>query len=206
MVPQTQRWWRGPVFDGLGGETDEGGDCFAACLASILEVPIGGFPNFLADGTLGAGGWWHRWNLWLYEHYRHELIFWNRHELPEPNALAWWVAGVEKARHAVVFYKDEFRWDPAPEGCKRAWTIDDVERGVALFSIGSIFDREAGPYEAKLNANGVPIVAMHGADNRSDRRVLRRIVPTVNPRFAGGMEAAGIEPASAAAPAERLQA
>lgn len=158
VIPQTQRWWRGPVFDSEGQQTDEGGDCFAACLASILEVPIDGFPNFLASDY--DGHWWHRWNLWLYENYRAELLFWET-DWPDPTtSLAWWVAGVTvgDTPHSVVFYRDEFRWDPAPEGKKREWTLANLTGGVvALFNVASIFDRTDGPYQADVDANGDPI-------------------------------------------------
>lgn len=159
MIPQTQRWWRGPVFDADGRETDEGGDCFAACIASILEVPIDGFPNFLADGDY-EGHWCHRWQQWLYENYRAELRFWSgRSEMPDTSDLCWWIAGVDinGTKHSVVFYKDEFRHDPAPEGCRREWTLADVEDAAALFSIASIWGREDGPFRATHDAKGNPI-------------------------------------------------
>lgn len=158
MIPQQQRWWRGPVFDGDDEQTDEGGDCFAACLASILELPIDGFPNFLDSRPYGNGGWFHRWQLWLYEHYRAELIWWeSRETMPDPAGLAWWIASVRCGSglfHAVVFYADEFRWDPAPAESKRVWTLDDVVDAVALFSIACIFDRVDGPYRAIMDADG----------------------------------------------------
>lgn len=151
MIPQAQRWFRGPVYDDAGEQTDEGGDCFAACLASILELPIDGFPNMLDSRPYGEGGWWHRWNVWLYENYRAELLFWeSRETMPDPAGLAWWIAGVMlgDTAHSVLFYKDAFRWDPAPDDRKHVWTLDDVKDGVALFSIGSLWDRASGPYES----------------------------------------------------------
>lgn len=161
MIPQPQRWWRGAVHDENGQQTDEGGDCFAACLASILELPIDGFPNFLASEY--DGHWWHRWQMWLYENYRAELLYWEgREAIPDPKALAWWIAGVTVGGtpHSVVFYKDEFRWDPAPAAAKREWVLDDVRDGVAVFSIASIFDRADGPYQALVDANGSPVAAV----------------------------------------------
>lgn len=163
MTPQEQRWWRGAAFDSEGEQTDEGGDCFAACLASILELPIDGFPNMLDSRPYGNGGWFHRWQFWLYEHYRAELMWWEtRDEMPDPKAgLAWWIAGVRigETQHAVVFHKDEFRWDPAPEGSKRTWTLADVHDAVAVYSIGSIFNRTDGAYQALFDADGQPIEA-----------------------------------------------
>lgn len=148
MIPQTQRWWRGPVHDAEGQQTDEGGDCFAACLASIMELPIDGFPNFLADdGDPEPGGWWRRWQLWLYAKCRCELLYWEQ-DWPDPaTMLAWWIGGVMigDTSHAVLFHRDQFRWDPAPDGKKREWTLEDVVDVVALFSISSIWDRDDGP-------------------------------------------------------------
>jgi hypothetical protein len=161
MIPQTQRWWRGPVFDAEGEQTDEGGDCFAACIASLLELPIDGFPNFLDSRPLGNGGWWHKWQLWLYENYRAELLYWEtKAEIPDPaTSLVWWIAGVMcgSTSHSVLFYRDEFRWDPAPDGKKREWSLDDVVDAVALFSIASIFERTDGPYRALMDGDGNPI-------------------------------------------------
>ncbi len=38
-----------------------GGDCLAACFASILEIPIEGIPDFNAPG----GNWFHRIEQWM---------------------------------------------------------------------------------------------------------------------------------------------
>lgn len=161
MIPQEQRWYRGPMLEADGEQTDEGGDCFSACLASILELPIDEFPNFLDSRPYGKGGWFHRWQIWLYEHYRAELQWWeDREAMPDPTThLAWWIAGVRigSTQHAVVFYKDEFRWDPAPEGSKRDWTLDDVVDGVMLYSIANLWDRTDGPYVPVVDADGNPI-------------------------------------------------
>ena len=44
-----------------------GGNCFSACVASILELPIEDVPYFMGDGTAeGTGGqWWDRFLAWL---------------------------------------------------------------------------------------------------------------------------------------------
>lgn len=49
MIPVQQR-----VIDAIQG------DCFAACVASILELPEA--PNFKTDST---GSWLNKWNAWL---------------------------------------------------------------------------------------------------------------------------------------------
>jgi hypothetical protein len=118
MIPQTQRWWRWAVLDESGNQTDEGGDCFAACLASILELPIDGFPNFLAGDY--EGHWWIRWQLWLYDRFRVELLFWDK-DWPDPAILAWWIGEVYPGDvpHSVVFDRAD---GPPVEAEMRAWS------------------------------------------------------------------------------------
>lgn len=41
---------------------DSYGDCFRACVASVLTVPGAAVPHFLADG--GEGGWWSDFVQW----------------------------------------------------------------------------------------------------------------------------------------------
>lgn len=140
MIPQTQRWNRGPRYSDINEQTDEGGDCFAACIASILEVPIEGFPNFLAK--VGEKTWWERWQDFLYENYRQRLVNWED-DFPDVTKLAWWIAEVLPGNipHAVVFYQKEFRFDPlSPNGLGIQYTIDDVKSVVAIYSIGSMFE------------------------------------------------------------------
>lgn len=136
MKPQTQRWNRGPVYSAGDKQTDAGGDCFAACIASILEVPIDGFPNFLA--SIDNKTWWDRWIDFLYMEFRQTLLYWED-ELPNPKDLAWWIGEVQPGSfpHSVVFYQEKFKWDPLP-AYKREYTVDDVKSIVAIYSIGSI--------------------------------------------------------------------
>lgn len=143
MIPQTQRWFRGPRFDIEGNQTDEGGDCFSACLASILEVPIQEFPNFLRSTE---EHWWMRWQKWLYNNYRSELLYWE-HDWPDITNFSWWIGNVMHGDifHSVVFYKDEFRWDPAPLEFKKQWTYRQVCDVVGIYSIANVFDRQNGP-------------------------------------------------------------
>lgn len=41
----------------------EGGNCFAACLASLFEVPIDSIPDFWESET--SDGWWRSVRAWL---------------------------------------------------------------------------------------------------------------------------------------------
>lgn len=111
------------------------GNCQAACVASILEIPIDDVPNYHGDG------WWDKWQEWAYNNYRCRFIYWEN-ELPNVKDFAWWIGEVipYKTSHAVVFYKDEFRWDPYPGGPRRGFSINDVKSVVTIYSIGSIFE------------------------------------------------------------------
>jgi hypothetical protein len=145
MIPQMQRWTRGPRYSDEAKtlQTDEGGDCFAACIASILEVSIEGFPNFLAK--VGEKTWWERWQDYLYENYRQRLLNWDKEDdgLPDVKHFAWWIAEVQPNNipHAVVFYQEEMRHDPYPgRPPEFKYTLDEVKSAVAIYSIGTIFE------------------------------------------------------------------
>ncbi|SRR6266404_7195861 len=140
MKPQTQRWNRGPIFS-EDEQTDEGGDCFSACIASILEVPLEGFPNFLASD--GEKTWFDRWLDYLYEHYRCTLMYWE-YELPDFMQLAWWIGEVQSGTipHSVAFHQREFKWDPLPDPYKHEYKIEDIKSVVALYSIASIIEQQ----------------------------------------------------------------
>lgn len=62
------------------------GDCFRACVASILELPIEACPNPPSDPD---GHWWDEWIDWLRPR-GFELIQW---EIPEPTGVAQRVCG-----------------------------------------------------------------------------------------------------------------
>jgi hypothetical protein len=138
MKPQTQRWRRAAVFAN-GEQTDDGGDCFSACVASILEIDIEGFPNFLANH--GEKTWFDRWQDYLYENFRQKLI-WFDGSYPDYNLIAWWIAEVMvgEVPHSVIFHKDEFRWDPIPNPFKKVYELSDVKSVTLIYSIGSIFE------------------------------------------------------------------
>ena len=42
------------------------GNCFQACVASILELPLDGVPHFMGDySEENKNGWWNSFNEWL---------------------------------------------------------------------------------------------------------------------------------------------
>lgn len=51
-------------------QTERGrrGNCFAACVASILELPLGGMPEYLDEEGNGVPHWLDRWGKFLRPH------------------------------------------------------------------------------------------------------------------------------------------
>jgi hypothetical protein len=99
-------------------------NCFAACVASILEVSIEAVPNFDGDD------WYQRWNAWLRPRGL-ALLTWPASEggwRPEGYSIL----GAESPRgdwaHAVVCLDGEIVHDPHPVGMGkvgkwRDWTV-----------------------------------------------------------------------------------
>lgn len=48
-------------FGGIGSSDEEKGDCWRACVASILELPL----EDAWDGPAGSNGWYSAFNQWL---------------------------------------------------------------------------------------------------------------------------------------------
>jgi hypothetical protein len=114
------------------------GNCFGACLASILELSIDDVPNH------HGFNWYNRYEEWLYRNFRCKPLYWEEDELPDFNLLAWWIAEVESPRnkdikHSVVFYRNEFRWDPYPNASHQ-WKCSDTKSVIAIYSISSILE------------------------------------------------------------------
>ncbi|HYX72428.1 MAG TPA: hypothetical protein VE732_06640 [Nitrososphaera sp.] len=85
------------------------GNCFAACVASILELPLEAVPHFQDDD------WYEKWQEWLAE--RNLYFIYLGHEKSSgwrPKGLA--IANVlcGDIRHAVVCLNGEMVWNPHP--------------------------------------------------------------------------------------------
>lgn len=108
-----------PVEQTKGGPPD--GNCFAACIASVLELELADVPNFVA---YGADEWWDRLQDFL-RGYGLEMYDFLPADEPEgwhPNG--YWLAGVdslnlgidpetgEPYRHCVVMHGGTLAWDP----------------------------------------------------------------------------------------------
>lgn len=108
MKPQRQT-----TFGGADAPDDEKGNCFAACVASILEVELAELPNFVVIGS--PSNWWTRTQEWLHEHYGvmpfcMETRAWLPHEVLTIASGP----GPRGHRHCVVYDGGGLVHDPHP--------------------------------------------------------------------------------------------
>jgi hypothetical protein len=87
------------------------GDCFRACVASILEMDIDDLPNY------HGYNWWNRWIAWGT---KHGLVFECYYPDEVPPEAEYVIAGPKSPRipditHAVVVKNGKIVWDPHPE-------------------------------------------------------------------------------------------
>ena len=105
------------------------GNCFAACVASILEVGIDDVPNYV-DGL-----WFHRWQNWLAR--QHGLVLFSQESnlLRPPPPGRHVIVGVESPRfagkmHAVVGLDGAIVWDPHPDPEQLLKLVTDMRNKV----------------------------------------------------------------------------
>lgn len=116
-----------PVEQRIVDDTD--GDCFAACVASILELPYAGVPKF------NGSSWFEDWQAWLAPHgMAFAVVEVGGH--PYIGLPLYAIASVDSPRfegkqHAVVWGFDPWglAYDPSP---KRADGIGSVRRWYLL--------------------------------------------------------------------------
>ena len=90
------------------------GNCFSACLASILEIPLELVPNFCVEYP---SDWLNKTNEWLD---RFGLMIMGVEINCMPNWDAYWIASGQSPRldchHSVVYRADRMVHDPHPSG------------------------------------------------------------------------------------------
>ena len=103
------------------------GNCFAACVASILELSLDEVPDFRGDD------WFEQWQEWLAARNLY-LVY-----LGLPGYESWKPKGYSIAnglcggvRHALVCYDGEVVWNPHPRRDEWNGAIEDVTLFVAL--------------------------------------------------------------------------
>lgn len=92
-----------------------GGNCFSACIASILEVGIEDVPLFVRKGR-----WYGQYRSWLRTHGLDFLavIGWSKSDIKYIPSVYSIVSGMgaRGLLHAVVYFDSEMVHDPHPEG------------------------------------------------------------------------------------------
>lgn len=99
------------------------GNCFAACVASILELPIEIVPNYRSGDGLDKD-WWFDWQRWL-KPLNLAFVGWNHPIAPDPDVCADVLRGYSICtiryerpsgglNHSVVCLNGELRWNPHP--------------------------------------------------------------------------------------------
>jgi hypothetical protein len=110
-----------PVDQTLFGEG--AGNCFAACVASILGMPLVSVPNFCVEH--GDDDWYGHFSKWLNDRGLAPLTMVNADEHATAAHLCWarqfaadvhWIASGDTARgkHAVVYVGGRLAHDPNP--------------------------------------------------------------------------------------------
>ncbi len=116
MNPVSQTKFGGPL-----DPEDQQGECFAACVASILEMPLDSVPNPNGED------WYEQWQAWLVP--RNLRLVTILYEGPSTEPESDWARGLailsadsrtlktadgKPAMHALVWRDGEIVWDPSP--------------------------------------------------------------------------------------------
>jgi len=87
------------------------GNCWAACMASILEMPIDAMPP-----VVNGAGWWEAWQVWLHER---NLTIYAMPVQDNPAPLGYTILSGKSPRgdwlHSVVAFNGVVVHDPHPD-------------------------------------------------------------------------------------------
>lgn len=86
------------------------GNCFAACVASLLELPLEQVPNYLEP----HGVWFENWQKWLSER-NLTLYCWTASYTPKGYSVLNAKSPRGDFHHSVVALDGEVVWDPHPD-------------------------------------------------------------------------------------------
>lgn len=95
------------------------GNCFAACIASILEIPIEDVPNFCVDYP---EDWFFRASDFVRDRYGYVFVmFLHNNSIGDTvSRMGYSIVGGKSPRgdfgHSVVYYSDRLAHDPHPSG------------------------------------------------------------------------------------------
>ncbi len=88
------------------------GNCFAACLASLLDLPLWMVPPF--EDMFGRGDWRPRVDEWLLRMFEVKLIRWDEGDDPELFPEFYIASGLSQrgVQHSVIYSNGEMIHDP----------------------------------------------------------------------------------------------
>lgn len=122
------------------------GNCYIACMASLLERPIGAIPNFVDDYE--DWEWFDRCRRWCREELGMDILAIDFNaSSPDFKLHGFWIAVGEtefsECNHAVIYYDDNMVHDPHP----RKGGISRLKYGHTFIALDPVKYR---------NANSVP--------------------------------------------------
>lgn len=98
-------------------EAIHNGNCYAACLASLLELPLWMVPPFEDMFGRPDGVWWHRAEDWMERLLRARLVRREGHDLDRlPEFYIASGLSARGVRHSVIYSRGELVHDPHPSG------------------------------------------------------------------------------------------
>lgn len=106
-------------------EKGTSGDCWRACLASILELDITSVPHFVAEDRAGGGHWFfetEKWlarrNLWIFEKHLSDGTGWIGPIIEGKSGIGYFILNGKSPRgehlHSVVAQGGNMVHDPHP--------------------------------------------------------------------------------------------
>ena len=136
------------------------GNCFSACIASILGLSIEQVPEFTEE----AGGWFYRWQVWLKQYGLHLEIS----SAPMPGLTIADVPSptMEGQRHSVVAYNGEIIWNPLPPHTQ-TWKPEEVFEWI-YFTIHDPRELTAAQGRALTPERARRLMACHDALIKND--------------------------------------
>lgn len=90
------------------------GNCMAACLASILEIPIEEVPDYRAVESAG-GSWMNAFNTWLSKHHRVLYFELEHYQTRHVRPFGWHLMnyGDHSGGHSIVGHDGVPIWNPS---------------------------------------------------------------------------------------------
>lgn len=122
------------TLGGIHGPPEERGDCFSACLASILELPLSEVPRFCeidgSDWGDDIDDWLSRFDLFYVEIRISE--YFKASTLPRCGYYILCGDSPRERPHSVVGFKDTVYWDPHPDRTGLKGTLTDWAAGFLI--------------------------------------------------------------------------